>query len=118
MGRAAQSLGVRAEARAVAALEGDGWAVLGRRVRTPAGEIDLVVSRDGMLVFVEVKSRPVLAEAAAALTVRQRGRLVAAAGIWMGSHPEWGAAGVRFDVVLVDAAGRVRRIADAFREGE
>ena len=27
-------------------------------------------------------------------------------------------AGVRFDVMLVDAEGRVRRIADAFRDGD
>jgi putative endonuclease len=30
-------------------------------------------------------------------------------------NPGHGGAGMRFDVVLVDAAGRVRRIADAFR---
>ena len=27
----------------------------------------------------------------------------------------WGAAGVRFDVMLVDRTGQVRRVADAFR---
>jgi putative endonuclease len=31
-------------------------------------------------------------------------------------HPDWGEAGVRFDILLVDAQGRVRRIADAFRD--
>jgi putative endonuclease len=40
---------------------------------------------------------------------------MAAADILLAAHPEWGAEGVRFDVVLVDAAGAVRRLADAFR---
>ena len=98
------------------ALEAQGWTILGRRVRTGAGEIDLVATLGGLLVFAEVKSRPVLSEAAAALTARQRARLIAAADLLLHAHPDWGAAGVRFDVIVVDAAGRVRRIADAFRD--
>jgi putative endonuclease len=107
--------GVAAEAAACAALERDGWAVLARRLRTAAGEIDVVAERDGLLAIVEVKARPKLADAAAALTPRQRGRLLAAADIILAENPDWGAVGVRFDVLVVDAAGRVRRIADAFR---
>lgn len=114
-GRAAHRLGLDAEAAACAALEAEGWRVLARRLRTPAGEVDAVAERDGLLAFIEVKARPVLAEAAAALSPRQRARLLAAAEIVLAEHPDWGHAGVRFDVLLVDAAGRVRRIADAFR---
>jgi putative endonuclease len=58
---------------------------------------------------------PVLAEAAAALGARQRARLIAAAGIVLAAHPEWGKVGVRFDVLLINGAGSVRRTADAFR---
>jgi putative endonuclease len=79
------------------------------------GEIDLVAEKDGLLAIVEVKSRPTLADAAAALTTRQRARLIAAAEILLAEHPDWGANGVRFDVMVVDGAGAVRRIADAFR---
>ncbi len=114
-GRRAHHLGVDAEALACAALERDGWTVLGRRLRTEAGEVDAVAERDGLLAVVEVKARPTLAEAAAALSVKQRARLVGAAEQLMAEHPCWGSRGVRFDVLLVDAAGRVRRIADAFR---
>jgi putative endonuclease len=114
-GTTAQARGVGAESIAAAALEARGWEVLGRRVRTAAGEIDLVARRGGMLVFVEVKARPALADAAAALGARQRVRLLAAAEIWLAEHPGEGADGVRFDVMVVDAAGQVRRIRDAFR---
>lgn len=115
---AAEARGRDAEARAAAALEGEGWAVLARRCRTPAGELDLVAERAGLLAFVEVKARPSLAEAAFALAPRQRARLCAAAECWLAANPGHGAAGMRFDVLLVDEVGRVRRIADAFRVGD
>ena len=114
-GKRAQAGGIDAESLACAALVRDGWTVLGRRLRTAAGEVDAVVERDGLLAFVEVKSRPTLADAAAALSKRQRARLLVAAEILLGENPAWGRAGVRFDVLLVDPAGTVRRIIDAFR---
>ena len=117
-GTRAHALGLDAEAAACAALERDGWSVLARRLRTKAGEIDVLAEKAGLLAIIEVKSRPTLAVAAAALSGRQRTRLIAAAAIVMGEHPEWGEAGIRFDVLLVDAAGQVRRIADAFRVEE
>ncbi len=107
--------GLAAETLACQALEREGWTILGRRLRTAAGEIDIAAERAGLLAFVEVKRRPALAEAAASLGARQRARLLAAAEILLGAHPDWGTAGVRFDVILVDGAGRVRRLADAFR---
>jgi putative endonuclease len=56
-----------------------------------------------------------LAGAASALRPRQQARLVGAAEILLGANPGWGRAGVRFDVMAVDRAGRVRRIKDAIR---
>lgn len=112
---AAEARGRAAEERAAAALAAEGWRVLARRARTPAGELDLVAEREGLLAFVEVKARESLAGAAFALGARQRARLVAAAECWLAAHPGHGAAGMRFDLLLVDAEGRLRRIADAFR---
>jgi len=115
LGLRAQAQGVGAETLACAALLADGWSIRGRRLRTPAGEVDIVAERDGLLAFVEVKRRPTLAEAAASLGARQRARLLAAAEIVLVAYPGWGAAGVRFDVLVVVDAGQVRRIVDAFR---
>jgi putative endonuclease len=117
-GRRAEASGRDAEGVAAGALEREGWVVLARRARTPAGEIDLVAERNGLLVFVEVKARPSLSEAALALGPRQRARLVAAAECWLAANPGHGAAGMRFDVVIVAADGTARRIADAFRVGD
>ena len=104
-GQDADRRGRLAEDAAAAALEQDGWTILARRLRTPAGEIDLIVEREGLLAIVEVKARPCLAEAAASMSPRQQARLVAATDIVLAEHP-------------VDAAGVVRRISDAFRGGD
>lgn len=112
--RAAERLGLDAEERAAAALEARGWTVLDRRVRTGVGELDLVAEREGLLAFVEVKARASLAQAAASVPRRQQARLMAAAEAWLAGHPGHGAAGIRFDVILVAPEG-MRRIADAFR---
>lgn len=112
--RAAERLGLDAEERAAAALVARGWTVLDRRVRTGLGELDLVAEREGLLAFVEVKARASLAEAAASVSRRQQARLIAAGEAWLAAHPGHGAAGIRFDVILVAPEG-MRRVADAFR---
>jgi putative endonuclease len=117
-GQAAHARGIAAEDAACAALVADGWTILGRRLRTKAGEVDAVAEKAGLLSIIEVKARPTLAEAATALTPRQQSRLLGACEIILGQHPDWGANGVRFDVLVVDTGGRVRRIADAFRLGD
>jgi putative endonuclease len=114
-GARAHRRGCDAEQAACAALVADGWTVLGTRLRTPVGEIDLVARRADLLAFIEVKARPSLTEAAWALTARQRQRLLLAAEALLAANPAWQAASMRFDVMLVDAAGKVRRVADAFR---
>ncbi|WP_376090044.1 YraN family protein [Roseomonas sp. CCTCC AB2023176] len=115
--RAAEARGQDAESRVAEELAARGWAILARRVRSPAGELDLVAERDGLLAFIEVKARPTLSEAAFALTPRQRARLAAAAEAWLAANPGHGALGMRFDVILVAPSG-MRRIADAFRPGD
>ncbi|MEA2737801.1 MAG: putative endonuclease [Acetobacteraceae bacterium] len=117
-GRFAYASGMAAEEAACAALVEDGWTIRARRLRTSAGEVDVVAEKAGILSIIEVKSRPTLAQAATALTPRQQSRLIGACEIILGEHPDWGVNGVRFDVLVVDPAGRVRRIIDAFRLGD
>ncbi|MFC7736010.1 YraN family protein [Roseomonas sp. GCM10028921] len=113
--RAAERRGLEAERRAAAPLEARGWTVLARRVRTPAGELDLIAGREGLLAFLEVKSRPSLTEAARPVSPRPRARIMAAAEAWLAGSPGHGAAGIRFDIILTAPEG-MRRIRDAFRD--
>ncbi len=115
-GTRAQRQGMQGETRVVDALGQGGWVIHGRRVRTAAGEVDIVAERDGILTLVEVKTGPDLATAAYALSARQQQRLLLAGAILHGQHPEWGPNGLRFDAWLVDAKGRMQHIPDAFRD--
>lgn len=116
-GRASWRRGRRAEQLACERLVGAGWRILRRRVRTPCGEIDIVAEHeaDDLIAFVEVKARPTLAEAAGSLSVRQRQRLLAAADWLLAQNPAWRSRGLRFDLLVLDETGGMRRLRDVFR---
>jgi putative endonuclease len=59
-------------------------------------------------VFVEVKAREQLDDAAWSVTGRQRSRIVAAAEAWLARHPDQSIRDIRLDVMLV-APGRIPR---------
>ncbi|HEX8993551.1 MAG TPA: YraN family protein [Anaerolineales bacterium] len=52
-----QSVGRWGEQEAADYLCGRGYTVVARNVRTPYGEIDLIASKEGIMIFVEVKAR-------------------------------------------------------------
>lgn len=90
-----------AEWRAVAMLMTKGYRLVGRRVETPVGEIDLVMRRGRRIAFVEVKHRATRASAEAAMGERQRCRLRRAADQWLAKRPRDQACDLGFDLVLV-----------------
>jgi putative endonuclease len=109
--------GISAESRAAALLIAKGFRILARRWRCPAGEIDIVARRRGLLVFVEVKARGQFDDAAWSINGRQRSRIVAAAEAWLARHPDDSIRDIRLDVMLV-APGRIpRHIVGAFDAG-
>jgi|SRR5579864_3793999 len=112
--RIAFRYGLSAESRAAAYLVAKGYRILGRRFRTPVGEIDIVARRRGVLVFVEVKARESFDAAAEAIGPRQRNRIVAAAQAWLAAHPQDAARAMRFDVVLVVPGRLPRHLPAAF----
>jgi putative endonuclease len=100
--------GISAESRAAAFLIAKGFRILARRWRCPLGEIDIVARRRHLLVFVEVKARETLDEAAWSVTDRQRARIVGAAEVWLAHNPDDRIRDIRFDAMLV-APGRIPR---------
>lgn len=90
------------------------YRIIGRDVRTPVGEIDLVARRGRTLAFVEVKARS--ADGAAdALTPRQRRRIVRAAEAFLATRPALAVLNVRFDLMLVGRGLFPRHLRAAFR---
>ena len=114
---AAFRVGLSAESRAAALLVAKGYRIVARRFRSPVGEIDIVARRGRLLVFVEVKARARLDDAAESILPRQQRRIAAAAAAWLADHPDDGEGDIRFDVVLV-APGRIPRHIPAAFEAE
>ena len=86
---------------AAAALLAKGYRLLGRRVRTPYGEIDLIAVRGQRLAFVEVKRRATRLEGEAAVTPRQAARIARAAEFWVSRNRTYADHEQGLDVVLV-----------------
>lgn len=104
--QAAFRFGLSAESRAAAYLIGKGFRILARRWKSPVGEIDIVARRRSLLIFVEVKARERLDDAAWSVTPRQQQRIAAAAEIWLANNPDASFTDIRFDAMLV-APGRL-----------
>ena len=105
---AAFGLGISAESRAAVWLLAHGYRILARRWKSPLGEIDIIAARRHLLIFVEVKARAKLDDAAEAVTERQKQRIAAAAEIWLAANPMPAIRDMRFDAILV-APGRLPR---------
>jgi putative endonuclease len=109
--------GLSAESRAALLLVAKGFRILARRWKSPVGEIDIVARRRGLLVFVEVKARDNLEDAAWSVTDRQRARIVAAAEAWLARYPDPRVRDIRFDAMLVAPRRVPRHIPAAFDAG-
>lgn len=105
-GALARRSGRRAEVWAAIWLMLKGYRILGFRLRTRLGEIDLLAQKGGVLAVVEVKSRLTLADALAAVAPEQRDRLRRAGAAVAGGRPRLKAMGVRLDLIAL-APGRL-----------
>ncbi len=111
--RVAEAAGRRGERLAGWWLRLKGWRILDRRVRTPVGEIDLVVKRGNLVAFVEVKARASAAELDYAIDARRLARVAAAAEMLAARYATNGE-DIRIDVILIAPGVRPRHIENAW----
>ena len=78
-----------------------GHRILALRWVSPLGEIDLIVVRGKRLAFVEVKQRPSLEAAQAAITDSQGRRVRDAADLWLARNKRFQDHDIHFDAVFV-----------------
>ena len=102
------------EDAAVALLRNCGYQIVGRNVRMPGGEIDVVAKDGDVVVFVEVKARESrrFGSALSAVDPRKRRTLRRLAGEWLQLFAP--RSNARFDVVASDG-GRLSHYKDAFQ---
>jgi len=105
--------GASAEKQVAAHYTRNGMAIAATRWRGQGGEIDLVAHDGDGLVFIEVKKSRNHGRAAERLSPRQIQRLFDTAGEYMAAFCAGRAVNARFDVALVDGAGRIEIIENA-----
>ncbi len=115
-----KELGDAGEALACRFLKKAGYRVLARNFKCPVGEIDIICSTDGVIAFVEVKTRVDDSAADPENNIRseKKRHIERTARYWLAQngHPR---AAYRFDAVsiVMPEGGKpvVRHIVDAFR---
>ena len=110
----AEKSGRDGETRAALWLRAKGWNILDTRVKTPAGEIDLVAKRGGLVAFVEVKWRKKRAELDFAIDQHRLSRVAAAAEAVAHRYAAEGE-DIRIDVILLAPGSFPRHIANAWQ---
>lgn len=93
-----------------------GWSIVDRRVRTAAGEIDIIARRGGMVAFVEVKARADEAGLDLAIDERRLARVAAAAESVVHIYCAPGD-DMRIDVMLLAPGRPPRHLANVWHGG-
>ena len=113
-GETARRDGRWAEVQAAVLLMVTGWRILGFRLRTPAGEIDLLARRGKVLAVVEVKCRTSLDAALTAVSSLQQSRLRKAGEALAARRPDLQSLSLRLDLIALAPGQRPRHIHDAW----
>lgn len=100
-------IGNDGENRAAQFLESQGYSIVERNYRIRLGEIDIIASKDNILVFVEVKTLPggnaeILAHELG--SVKQK-RIIETAKYFLLNNRKYNDSLIRFDAVVVDLPG-------------
>ena len=96
-----QLFGHKAEGLAAKLLQKKGYRIIGRNIRLPGGELDIVAQFGEVVVFVEVKARRTESHGGAlhAVTGEKEQRLVKLAAQYRSQH-DFSQQSCRFDVIL------------------
>ena len=111
----AQQMGVWAEAQAEKILRDAGYSLIHSNYHSRYGEIDLIVSRDLELVFVEVKSRNKTRHGSAieVITLSKQKKILKTALSFVAQYEQYEQFYYRFDVICFDNV--ITSIADPCR---
>lgn len=110
----AEKSGRDGERRAAIWLKLKGWSVLARRVKTPHGEIDLIMRRANVVAFVEVKWRTRASDLDHAIDEYRLQRVAAAAECVAHEYAKSGE-DIRIDVMLLAPGHLPRHIVNAWQ---
>lgn len=82
---------------------------------TTAGEVDFIALKNHTVVFVEVKQRSSLENAAYAILPPQQQRIIRGAQAFLQKHPQFENYDQRFDAVLISLPCQIQHIENAWQ---
>jgi putative endonuclease len=112
--RKAQRRGHLSEYIAAIYLMLKGYRILAIRYRTRLGEIDLIVKKADLVVFVEVKARREQQQAIDAVGAQSQKRIRDASDLWLSKRKDFARLSQRYDVVAVLPGRLPQHFPDAF----
>jgi putative endonuclease len=105
--------GQAAEEAVLRTYEAQGYRQAATRWRSPAGEIDLILRKGDLVIFVEVKQARNFGRASEALSARQAERILTAAALFLDGEPRGQLTETRLDLALVNGEGAVEIVENA-----
>ena len=116
-GLRAHLAGHAAEAQAARAYEARGYTVAELNWRGSGGEVDLILRKDALWVFAEVKTGPSYEAAVARISPQQMQRVQTSAALFLDQFADGSLSPARLDVVLVFGGGEVEILENAYGQG-
>jgi len=109
--------GLWAEHRAALYLSLRGYTIIAKRYKTKFGEIDLIATKSGTLIILEVKARKRLEDALESVNIKTQRRIVNATLCFLADHPEYASYAIRFDVIAIENLVRIVHLDNAWEAG-
>ena len=110
--RLSQALGQWAEQQAQAYLQQQGFKLFASNYHSRFGEIDLIMTRQDELIFVEVKARQPTAwgQANEVITLAKQRKIMHTALLFLQQYPQFERYALRFDVICINFLQRIAKI--------
>ena len=112
--------GKLAELLAAAYMFCHGYRIIGRRFitgrGTRAGEVDLICVKNRTVIFMEIKQRSSLDNAAYAISQEQRLRIIKGAQNFLKYHAKYRGFDIRFDALLISFPFKICHIKNAWQD--
>ncbi len=112
--RRSGKVGQRSEWLAIVWLVFKGYRLLARRFGGKGGEIDLVMRRGRLVIFVEVKRRGMMEDALVSITPKKRRLVAARVRHWLAQNPWAMEHDLRFDAVFLAPLRWPKHVAGVF----
>ena len=97
-----------------------GYRIIGRNFitgrGTKAGEVDLICLKNRTVIFVEIKQRSSLDNAAYAISKEQRIRIIKGAQNFLKSYAKYHGYDIRFDALLISFPFKICHIKNAWQD--